>query len=349
MEHTVAFVGFRHGHVWDVYDRMRSSGSFRIVACCEEDPETRKSLAREGRVQISHTDFHEMLRSVQFEICVVGDYYQKRGGLILDALKAGRSVISDKPICTRLRELDRIAAAVRRSGQPLGAMLDLRDSGVFRRMRVLIRDGDLGEIATVSFNGDHPLLVGKRPGWYFEKDKQGGTINDLGIHAFDGIPWLTGHRFTRIEAARNWATGRAGSPHLRDAAQVMGTLDNGCGVLGEISYLVPDSVGYGYPDYWRFVVAGSKGVAIGCLNDQSLTLFREGAPGPESVPAAPPAAGGYLQSYLRALERAPADGDLGTADILEASRVSLLFQEAADHSAGRRGRDRRGVALPRAR
>jgi predicted dehydrogenase len=345
MEHTVAFVGFRHGHVWDVFDRMRSNASFRIVACCEEDPETRKNLAREGKVQISHTDFAEMLRSVQFDVCVVGDYYEKRGALILAALKSGRSVISDKPLCTSMRELDRIASAVGRSGQPLGAMLDLRDSGIFRRMRGLIRDGDIGEVATLSFNGDHPLLLGKRPGWYFEKGKQGGTINDLGIHAFDGIPWLTGHRFTRINAARTWATGRAGSPYFKDAAQVMATLDNGCGVLGEISYLVPDRIAYGYPDYWRFVVAGSKGVVIGRLNDGSLTLFREGAPGPESIPAAAPNPGGYLQSYLRALEHSPAAEDLGTADVLDASRVSLLCQEAADNSTGYRGRARGGVAV----
>jgi hypothetical protein len=125
----------------------------------------------------------------------------------------------------------------------------------------------------------------------------------------------------------------------------MGTLDNGCGVLGEISYLVPDSIAYGYPDYWRFVVAGSKGVVIGRLNDAALTLFREGASVPESIPAAPPVPGGYLKSFLRALERAPAPDDLGTADVLDASRVSLLFQEAADSSAGFRGKARRGVSV----
>ncbi len=340
MEHTAAFVGFRHSHIRDVYDRMQGSADFRIVACCEEDPETRRALSAEGKVKITHDDFASVLRSVDCEVCAIGDWYGKRGSLARAALEAGRSVLSDKPVCTRMRELDAIERLASRRGLRVGAMLDMRDSGVFRRMREVVLSGELGEIATITFNGNHPLLLGKRPTWYFEKDKQGGTINDLGIHAFDAIPWITGHAFIRVEAARTWSTGRAGSPFLRDAALVMGTLDNGCGVLGELSYLVPDGIAYSYPDYWRFVISGSRGVLAGSINDPSLTIFREGAPAAAPIDPAPGAPGGYLASFLRCLEGSAGAEDLTTRDVIDATRVSLRFQEAADG-------DRRGVPIGR--
>jgi len=34
-----------------------------------------------------------------------------------------------------------------------------------------------------------------------------GTINDIAIHAIDLIPWVTGLRFTRVVAAREWQRG----------------------------------------------------------------------------------------------------------------------------------------------
>ncbi len=325
MARTVGFVGFRHGHVYDVYDRMLASAGFRVVACCEEDAETRSNLAREGRINVTHADFQEMLRSVEFDVCVVGDYYARRGALILAALKAGRSVLSDKPVCTALGEPDRIAGEADRKGLRLGAMLDMRDSGIFRKMREIVRGGELGEIATISFNGNHPLLLGKRPSWYFEKGRHGGTINDLGIHAFDMIPWLTGRGFARIEAARTWSTGRAGSPWFNDAAQVMGVLENGCGVLGEMSYLVPDGIAYSFSDYWRFAVTGSKGVLVAGFNDKSPAAGRPG---------------GYLESFLHSLNGTAQPDDATMREVLDATCVSLLFQSAADGA-------RRGVTISR--
>jgi predicted dehydrogenase len=330
MTHTAAFVGFRHAHIFDVYDRMSAAGDFRIVACCEEDPEARKKLAAEGKIRITHDDFGQMLRTVAFGVCVIGDYYGKRGSLAVSALKAGRHVLSDKPVCTRMRELDAIASQAARGRLQVGAMLDMRDSGVFRRMREIARSGELGEILTITFNGNHPLLLGKRPSWYFKKEEQGGTINDLGIHAFDFIPWMTGSPFARVDAARSWSTGRAQSPHLRDAALIMGTLESGCGVMGELSYLVPDGIAYAYPDYWRFVVTGTRGVLAGSLNDKTLAIYREGATSAAPVDPAPAAPGGYLSSFLKSLEGRPTPEDLSTADVLDATRVSLQFQEAAD-------------------
>ncbi len=354
MDYTVAFVGFRHGHVFDVLQRMKANGRFRIVACCEEDAATRETLARDRKVEVTHQDFTTMLAGIAFDVLVIGDYYGKRGSLALAALRAGRSVLSDKPICTRLTELAAIERELKRgtkrtgqrSAQPdarrqpiLGAMLDLRDAGIFRRMRELVRAGEIGEVHSISFNGNHPLLPTKRPGWYFEKDKHGGTINDLGVHAFDAIPWITGLSFARIEAARAWATPAAPSPWFKDASQLMATLSNGCGVTGDLSYLVPESISYAFPEYWRFWLTGAKGVLTGGYNDKSVTLYRNGEERGVPIDASPGNPGGYLDSFLHALDGAAGAEDLGEHDVLAASRLGLLFQDAAE-------RERRGVRLP---
>jgi hypothetical protein len=119
----------------------------------------------------------------------------------------------------------------------------------------------------------------------------------------------------------------------------MATLENGCGVTGDLSYLVPESISYSFPEYWRFWLTGAKGVLTGGYNDKTLTLYRNGETKAISVEAAPANSGGYLDSFLRALDGTAGMEDLSAGDVLAASRLGLLFQEAAE-------RGRRGVSLP---
>jgi hypothetical protein len=119
----------------------------------------------------------------------------------------------------------------------------------------------------------------------------------------------------------------------------MATMENGCGVTGDLSYLVPESISYAFPEYWRFWLTGAKGVLTGGWNDKALTLYRNGEAKAISVDAAPGTPGGYLDSFLKALDGTAGPEDLSARDVMEATRLGLLFQEAA-------GRGRRGVSLP---
>src|SRR5579862_4505574 len=108
MNTRFAFVGFRHGHILDLLTGVEERGDTEVVACCEEDAATREALAAKGRVKITHTDFAAMLRDVECDVIAIGDYYAKRGELDIAALRAGRHVLSDKPLCTSLAEQDGI-------------------------------------------------------------------------------------------------------------------------------------------------------------------------------------------------------------------------------------------------
>lgn len=326
MKLRMAFMGFRHGHIHNIYDSRHPD--FEIVGACEEDSATRESLKKSGKAKITHDEYGRMLDELEFDILAVGDYYAKRGGIIIEALKRGKHVVSDKPICTRLPEMDEIVSLAVKNKLVMGCQFDLRSEGRFLALRNLIAGGDIGEVHAVSFGGQHPMSLGSRPGWYFEEGKHGGTINDIAIHAFDIIPWLTGLGFARVDAARNWNARLKNIPHFRDAAQVMCTMTNGAGVLGDVSYFSPDSFGYSLPMYWRLTIWGADGAVETAPG--KLTLFRLGEDAPREVPLPAPVKLFYLDSFLRAIKGCAMPGDVTTRDVLTSSRNTLLAQDAAD-------------------
>lgn len=330
----LAFCGFRHPHIYALYQDALAHPAVEIVAACEEDVATRDALVTHPTIQLTHSNLDTMLESVDCDAVAVGDYYGKRGALILRLLAAGKHVIVDKPVCTSLDELDAIEAALAAHNVKLGCMLDMRDSPQAIGLRTLIRSGLVGEIHAISFGGQHPLLLGKRASWYFEPGKHGGTINDIGIHAVDALPWITGLAFAEIQAARSWNAFAGDYPHFHDAAQLMVSLENGCGVLGDLSYFMPDSMGYILPLYWRMTFWGRKGVVETAMNLDHIMVALDGEAAPRHEPLPPGNPGGYLQAFLddiagTAKGSADPGGTLDTAAVLASARVALQIQAAA--------------------
>ena len=61
----------------------------------------------------------------------IGETFARRGGLIIEALSQNKHVISDKPRCTSLDELNRIEQLSATKGLKIGCMLDMRDAPQF--------------------------------------------------------------------------------------------------------------------------------------------------------------------------------------------------------------------------
>jgi predicted dehydrogenase len=212
-------------------------------------------------------------------------------------------------------------------------MLDQRNSGFAATMRELVRAGEVGDVQSVQVLGNHPLLLGSRPEWYFEEGKHGGTINDIAVHGIDLIRWVTGAEYTAVIGARCWNAGYPQLKHFENGAHLMLAMDSGCTLSADVSYLVPDSFGYAFPLYWRYTVWGTQGVLeAGPLSD-TVTVYRQGESTPKEVPVKDAHPGGYLESFMRDLSGQAAEGDLTTADVIAVSRVALAAQAVADNGA----------------
>ena len=197
----------------------------------------------------------------------------------------------------------------------------------------MVRQGVIGEIHAISFGGQHPLFLGTRPAWYFEPGKHGGTINDIAIHAIDAIPWITGLRFAAVNAARCWNAFAVDFPHFEGAGQMMLTMENGCGVLGDVSYFVPDSLGYSIPFYWRMTFWGREGVIETSRVANEIALALNGAREVRSEPLPDGHPAGYLRSFIHDVGGELDEDELCTEHVLRATRIALTIQKAADTKA----------------
>lgn len=322
-----AFAGFGHDHIRSLHKRVVERDDLTFAGAAEPDADLRAGAESAG-IPVAHADLDEMLDAVDCDVVAIGAPFGDRGALAIRALERGKHVIADKPLCTRITELDDIRRLARENDLRVGCMLTQRGSATSAGVRHLIHEGRLGDVHAVTFGGQHPLNLDTRPSWYFEPDRHGGTITDIFIHAADSLPWITGRAWDRVLAARCWNALAPEHPHFEDGAQLMMTLEGGCGILGDVSYFMPSKGGYSLPYYWRTTFFGSRAIAeVSAVSDRvDLTVDGQVVSGPPECP--PPLT--YLDGFLADIAGTATDDHLTTDAVLNAHHVALTTQHAAD-------------------
>ena len=326
----IGIAGFRHNHIYSLINAAKKSERAECVAFWEEFPADIKIAERDYGITVTHKTYEEMLSDPEIDAIGIGNYYGARGKMAIEALKAGKHVIADKPLCTSLSELEEIKRLSKEKGLKVGLMLDLRHNKNVLAAKKLIDEGKIGEIHNIQFGGQHPLLYGYRPAWYFEEGKHGGVINDIGIHGIDLVSYFTGSKITDILGARCWNAYAKEEPSFKDSGQFMLTLKNGAGVIADISYSVPNSIGYGIPYYWEFKIWGSKGVIGFCVSKDGVKLYANGEKTATDVEPFE-TEDNYLEAFIDEIEGKKSEL-LSMEDVFDSTEATLLIQKKADEA-----------------
>ena len=325
MKLGVLFYGFRHGHINTLYKKTESSPIAEIVACIEENEKARLAAQAALGAKFSEKSYDEWLTSPLVDVVAIGGAYGDRGKAIIKALRAGKHIIADKPICTRISELEEISALTREKGLKISCMLDLRYLPQTLAAKKILDGGSLGEIRNISFNGQHCLGYGKRPSWYFEKDMHGGTVNDLAIHGLDLVRMLTGKEIEAADSVRCWNAYAEKEKDFKDCALIMARLEGGAGILADVSYSAPAQA-FSLPSYWEFRFWCARGMLSFNYAENKVTVWEDGV-------SEPLVFDGIVSDndYLYELEaEIREDGSDTTENVLASSRAALLLQEEAD-------------------
>lgn len=315
------FYGFRHSHIFSLYQRVKDHAETEIAAAYEANDNARKAAEAQGVVFNCDTP-EEFFNTPQLDVVAIGGAYGDRADVVIKALKAGKHVISDKPFCITPEKLDEIEKIITEKKAVLGCMFDLRTAPNFHTAQQLIRSGKIGEVSAIQFNGMHPLNYGVRPAWYFEKNMHGGTINDIAIHLFDLLPGLTGNGVKNILSAQGGNFNFPQEPHFSNRGVLLLELENGAYVSGDVSYFAQ---AFADSAYWRFSIWGTAGSMEFNYNDPGVKLTVGG----ESQIIQPVAApSDYFDAFLSELAGTPATPC--TQEILKTARLALNAQQKAN-------------------
>ncbi len=322
-----AVSGFRHEHIVSIVKKLKAHPEIEITACSEEEPGKCASIIDACGLEITHGNLESMLEEAEFDILAIADVYTSRGPQAVKALSAGRHVLSDKPLCTGSGEIASIKKLSREKNLSVMAALTLRYNPVLQKARKLLSEGIIGEPTNLIITGQHGLKFrAGRPGWYFEKGKHGGTVNDLMVHGIDAAPWLTGRKLSSVLSALTGHFQPGGAPFFQDIAKAFFLLENGGGVFIDSSYMAPD----GHPAGWEFRIWGTGG-SMDFSTSGDIIVRRhnekERKISPELLNPAD-----FVEDLVREIKRTPGyEPVLTSEECILSTEIAAATQEAADN------------------
>ncbi|MFC4873266.1 Gfo/Idh/MocA family protein [Negadavirga shengliensis] len=183
-------------------EALRRIPNVDVAALCEANMELAEEKAAILGIEKAYL-FEDMLKQEDIDvvhICTPNflHYSQSKA-----ALEAGKHVVCEKPLATKIEEAEELVALAKEKGLVNAVHFNLRYYPMVRQMKTMRESGELGDIYSImgSYLQDW-LFLQTDYNWRLEPDKSGDSraIADIGSHLLDLTEYVTGLSITEVMA-----------------------------------------------------------------------------------------------------------------------------------------------------
>ena len=241
-EFVFSAVRLDHGHIYGMCNGLtEAGGTLKYVY----DPDKKKVAAflkafPQARAANSE---EEALNDPETRMIAGAAVTSERCALGLRAMDAGKDYFTDKAPFTTMEQLASARAKVRETGKKYMVYYAerLHDEGSILA-GYIAHSGEIGRVIGVTGFGPHRLGVPGRPAWFFEREKYGGILCDIGSHQFEQFLYYTGEEDATVTSSRIANFDHPEYPELEDFGDAQLTGKNGSAGYFKLDWFTPDGL-----------------------------------------------------------------------------------------------------------
>lgn len=228
-----------------------------VVAITSRTKQHAESVAKELNVPAFYTDHRELLEKENVDIVHVNTPDGAHRDAVIDALRAGKHVLVEKPMTTDLAEADEIVKAVAQTRLKLQVSFNHRWLSAYHKVYSDIQAGKIGECVMGFAKKNNPILVptewlpwsgNTTPAWF------------LSSHDIDLMRWWVGSDGDEVFATGAKKVLKARGINTYDAIQAQVRFKNGFFATFESAWIYSNKSPY-TPDSYMEVI-GTEGHAF---------------------------------------------------------------------------------------
>lgn len=245
----VGSMGYNHVRI---YSELENAN---LVAISDMVRGTLDKVSKEFNT-VGYVDYDNILQIDDIEvvnICVPTVFHHD---VVMRAIEAGKNVLVEKPIASKLNEAEEIIKAAEDAGVTLATGHVERFNPAVRVAKKLIDEGAIGEVVTAN---------SKRLGPFPPRIRDVGVAIDLAIHDIDIFNYLFNSRANTVFANMS---SKLKNCEFEDHAEIMTKYDSGVLSILETNWLTP------YKKR-QLNITGIDGIISVDYGNQTVTLFKE--------------------------------------------------------------------------
>lgn len=256
MPMKVGVIGIDHGHIFGMLSNLLAEGCRCDNYWTQGQPVTEPKF-NEIFADVAKVSDPRVILDSDADLILIAAVPSDRAELAIQAMKAGKDVMVDKPGCTTLNQL----ADIKQVQEETGRIWSVNFSERFQvpavtRAEELVFGGAIGRVIQTVGLGPHKKNLKTRPPWFFERDRYGGILCDIGSHQIDQFLWFTGSDRAEIMHAHVENTTLPEQPGFQDFGEIVLKSEQGHGYV-RVDWFTPD----GLPTWGdgRLFIQGTEG------------------------------------------------------------------------------------------
>ncbi len=246
-----------HGHIYGQCNGLTEAGATLKWVFDPDAKKIESFLAKYPGVRAARS-LEEILDDPSVRLVAAAAVPSERGPIGCRVMRAGKDYFTDKTPFTRMEQLDEARRVAAETGRKYMVYFSER-LHVECAMHAgdLVHGGAIGRVLQVIGLGPHRLGKASRPAWFFEREKYGGILCDIGSHQFEQFLFYSGATDATVTHAAVANFANPDTPELEDFGEASLLGNNGASNYIRVDWFTPDGLrtwGDG-----RTIILGTKG------------------------------------------------------------------------------------------
>ena len=231
-----------HGHIYGMCNGLLEAGG-TLKYVYDSDPNKVAQFVKTYPQAKPVDSLDEILEDRDTLMVLSSAVTSERGPLGVRVMRAGKDYFSDKAPFTTLAQLNDAKQAVQETGRKYMVYYSERlhvEGAILAGY--MIDQGEIGKVLSVTGFGPHRLGAGWRPKWFFEREKYGGILCDIGSHQIEQYLYFAGEDDAKVQLSRIGNYAHPEYPELEDFGDCQLTGKNGSAGYFRLDWFTPDGL-----------------------------------------------------------------------------------------------------------
>jgi predicted dehydrogenase len=234
-------IGLNHGHINSQVEAVLRGGGQLISYYAKEADLAADFGKRYPQAKLVKSE-KEILEDKSIQLVLSAAIPNERAPLGVRVMRHGKDYMVDKPGITSLEQLAEVRRVQKETKRIYSIMYSERmENKATVKAGQLVKDGAIGKVIQTIGLGPHRMNPKTRPEWFFDREKFGGIICDIGSHQFDQYLFFTGTTKADIVASQVGNFNHPQYQKFEDFGDVMLRGNGGPGYI-RVDWFTPDGL-----------------------------------------------------------------------------------------------------------
>jgi predicted dehydrogenase len=256
--------GISHDHIYGMVESMKRGGG-ELVAVWASEPERGDAFIKRypGIKRANSVD--EIINDDSIQLVLSSQVANERAPIGVRCMRRGKDFLSDKPGITTLGQLAEVRKAIAETGKIYAIMYSERlEVRAAVQAGYFVQQGAIGKVIQTINIAPHQITqrqgdaggAGGRPAWFYDPEKYGGILTDIGSHQVDQFLYYTGTTKAEVVASQVANVRHPNYPKFQDFGDMMLRGNKGFGYV-RLDWFTP--FGLGTWGDGRLFILGTEG------------------------------------------------------------------------------------------